>query len=84
MGPGFPRILGIPSIAAADRFAPFLRPSLGGAIDVDTGVPSAAGVAALDSDELPSLAAPDFSAAGDAKVAEGAGESSDSFDPFES
>lgn len=51
-GPGLPRTLGNPSATAAARLMPFLRPSAGGPIDDGAGVPSAAGVAAFESEAL--------------------------------
>lgn len=55
-GPGFPLTLGIksaPSAAPAPRLTPFfLTPSVGGGIDVGTGVPLGAGVFDADSDGL--------------------------------
>jgi hypothetical protein len=59
LGPGLPRGLGTPSSVAADLLAPFFRPSTGGAIDGGAGVPSAAGVAALESEALSPLDTPD-------------------------
>lgn len=79
LGPGFPRGLGTPSIVAADLFAPFFRPSVGGAIDAGTGVPSATGVAALESEALSPLETPDTG-----RLPEGAGESTDSFGSVDS
>lgn len=56
LGPGFPLGLGIPSMPFADRLVPlFLGPSVGGPMPDGAGVPSAAGVAALESDAFSPL-----------------------------
>lgn len=64
MGPGLPLGFGMPSLFGADRFTPFfLGFSVGGPIEDAPGVPSAAGVAAFESDALSPLAAVDGMAA---------------------
>lgn len=80
-GPGLPRILGAPSSDAADRFAPFFRPSTGGGIDGVAGFSSAAGVAAVESVAGSPLETPDA-----AWLADTEGEETDSLvsaDPFD-
>lgn len=60
LGPGFPLGLADPSVApfapTADRLVPFfLGPSVGGPMTDGAGVPSAAGVAVLESDAFSPL-----------------------------